>query len=354
MALFAIPNPKKSVQVDFPVEVVKQSVKNINLINDKYKFTSSNEIFNQYTYEALEFLSLGVFIDINLNALNENKTEIVVEVRRKLGSFNQSHEVTKANEHLVKIFDAIAKLTGKTTAEIETLRSSKLPPVRAVQSKSYEADSFATTQAWYEKKWLVVLLCIVFFPVGLYALWKNSSIATGWKVAVTVVLALIVIANLGDSENHNATTTAAAATATDTDPPSGVAIGQVLKTDYFEITVNKAELADRINTGNQFTDLKPEQGITYLVINTTFKNIDNESRMLVDGSVWINYNGKDYEFDKSETIIAEGWGLMLDQINPLTSKTTNLVYKIPSEIKGAAKWQPGRSDSDEVILLGTL
>ncbi|GEP52672.1 hypothetical protein FNO01nite_33440 [Flavobacterium noncentrifugens] len=354
MALFAIPNPKKSIQVDFPVEVVKQSVKNINLINDKYKFTSANEIFNQYTYEALEFLSLGVFIDINLNAVNENKTEIVVEVRRKLGSFNQSHEVTKANEHLVKIFDAIAKLTGKTTAEIETLRSFKSPPVRTVQSKNHETNSFMTTQAWYEKKWLVVLMCIIFFPVGLYALWKNSSIAKGWKIAVTVLLALIVIANLNDNKKAGAPENAELATTADATAPGGVVIGQVLKTDYFEITVNKAELSDQINTGNQFTDLKPEQGITYLVINTTFKNIDNESRMLIDGSVWINYNGKDYEFDKSETVMAEGWGLMLDQINPLTSKTTNLVYKIPSEIKGKAKWQPGRSDDDEVILLGTL
>ena len=63
--------------------------------------------------------------------------------------------------------------------------------------------------------------------------------------------------------------------------------------------------------------------------------------MLMDGSVWINYNGKDYEFDKSESIMAEGWGLVLDQINPLISKTTNLVYKIPAEIKGDIYWQPG-------------
>ena len=76
--------------------------------------------------------------------------------------------------------------------------------------------------------------------------------------------------------------------------------------------------------------------------------------MLTDGSVWVNYNGKDYEFDKSETIMAEGYGLLLDQINPLTSKTTNLVYKIPAEVKGEAYWQPGRASDDERILLGKL
>ena len=120
------------------------------------------------------------------------------------------------------------------------------------------------------------------------------------------------------------------------------------------ITVNKVSLEDRVNTGNEFADLKPEQGNLYLIINASFKNTDNESRMLMDGSVWINYNGKNYEFDKAETVMLEGWGLLLDQINPLTTKTTNLVYKIPAEIKGNAYWQPGRADSDQKILLGNL
>ena len=38
MAVFAIPNPKKSIQVDFPIERVKLSVLNISLENDKYNF----------------------------------------------------------------------------------------------------------------------------------------------------------------------------------------------------------------------------------------------------------------------------------------------------------------------------
>jgi hypothetical protein len=57
-----------------------------------------------------------------------------------------------------------------------------------------------TSNAWYEKTWLVVILCIIFFPVGLYALWKNSSISKGWKIGVTVIIALIVTVNLGDKD----------------------------------------------------------------------------------------------------------------------------------------------------------
>jgi len=131
-----------------------------------------------------------------------------------------------------------------------------------------------------------------------------------------------------------------------------ISIGQVLKTDYFEITVNKVGVGNFVDTGNEFSDLKEEEGSKYIVLNVTFKNIDNESRMIVDGSLFINYNGKDYEFDKSETIIADGWGLMLDQINPLIKKTTKLVYKIPTEISGDIYYKPGRTDKR--IILGSI
>ncbi|WP_211196215.1 FxLYD domain-containing protein [Flavobacterium sp. H122] len=198
MAVLAIPSPKKTTQVDFPIERVKLSVLNINLINDKYKFTTSNEIFNQYTYEALEFLSLGVYIDINLNRLSEDKTEISVEIRRKLGTFNQSHEVTKANEHLVKIFDCIAKLTAKSEEEIENIKQQRV--MKNGNTSNSTSKHREISNAWYEKNWLVILLCVLFFPVGLYALWKNSSIAKGWKIAITVIISLIILTNLGDEK----------------------------------------------------------------------------------------------------------------------------------------------------------
>jgi hypothetical protein len=131
-------------------------------------------------------------------------------------------------------------------------------------------------------------------------------------------------------------------------------VGETLKTNMFEITVNSVKSKSNVNTGNVYSDLKQENGSFYLVLNVTFKNVDKESRMVTDGEIIINYNNTDYKFDHSETIAAEGWGLFLDQINPLTSKTTNLVYKVPTELKGQIFWHPGRTDEDEKILLGTL
>ncbi|MES2543646.1 MAG: DUF4352 domain-containing protein [Bacteroidota bacterium] len=133
-----------------------------------------------------------------------------------------------------------------------------------------------------------------------------------------------------------------------------VKIGDVLHTDYFDVTVSKTSLTETLDTGNKYTDLPKEEGNKYFLLKVTFKNTSDESRLITDGTVWIDYNGKRYEFDKSELVVAEGWGLLLEQINPLISKTTNLAYKLPMEIKGDAYYQPGRSDSDDLIYLGTI
>lgn len=211
------------------------------------------------------------------------------------------------------------------------------------------------TTKWYDNKSTVILLCIFFFPVGLYGLWQNQSISKGWKIAVTAFYALIVLSMFSGKPASNSTAKSNPTTSIPTETPTPVkrlGIDDVVHTKYFDITVNEAKTRDRVSTGNQFSDLQAENGNMYLIINTTFKNTDNESRMIFEGSVWINYNGKDYEFDKSEPIMADGWGLFLEQLNPLTSKTTNLVYKIPTEIKGDIYWQPGRSD--EKIFIGNI
>jgi hypothetical protein len=122
--LHAIPNPKKNLSLDLSLDKVKTGVERISrLSNNKYKFTKSNAVFNQYTYEASEFLSLGVVIDINLSSINENKTDITIEIRRKVGTFNQPNEVTLANQHFDKIIDFISKGITMSDSDYSLLES---------------------------------------------------------------------------------------------------------------------------------------------------------------------------------------------------------------------------------------
>lgn len=121
----AISNPKKTISVDFPLDKVKIGVERIDKLSKQYKFTKSNPIFNQTTFEATELLSFGVYIDINLSSINENKTEIAIEIRRKIGSFDQAHEVTKANQHIENLFETLAKGISYSEAEFTSLQETE-------------------------------------------------------------------------------------------------------------------------------------------------------------------------------------------------------------------------------------
>jgi hypothetical protein len=185
----------------------------------------------------------------------------------------------------------------------------------------------------------------------------NKNLKT---LASASALAFFLFVAYGSDDDKKSTSTTSTTTSTESggsetaEATATKKIGETLPTEYFEVTVNNVKVKKSVSTGNEFADLKAEPGNKYLIMNTTFKNIDNESRMLMDGEILINYNGKDYTFDKSETVMLEGWGLLLDQINPLTSKTTNIVYKIPEELKGVAYYKPGRAGSKDLIELGNI
>lgn len=48
-------------------------------------------------------------------------------------------------------------------------------------------------QKWYDKKWLVILLLVVFYPVGVYALWRGKSFSSSIKILFTVILTIFVL-----------------------------------------------------------------------------------------------------------------------------------------------------------------
>ncbi|SFD63814.1 protein of unknown function [Chitinophaga sp. CF118] len=144
-------------------------------------------------------------------------------------------------------------------------------------------------------------------------------------------------------------------TSTDAPASTAITIRQTLKTQYFDVTVNKVSIVKRINdpSGLGMHHLA-DSGSKFLVLNTTFKNTGSESHMVTDGNVHITYQGKSYNFDNAEIVLMEGYDLFTDQLNPLIVKTTNLVYKIPEEVGGEAFYNPERAKIDETISLGII
>jgi len=46
---------------------------------------------------------------------------------------------------------------------------------------------------WYNKFWLVAILCIIFFPLGIYGFWKGSSLKNGWKILISILIFRLVL-----------------------------------------------------------------------------------------------------------------------------------------------------------------
>lgn len=106
-----IPNPKKTFTIDFTAAEVKAAIMRIpSHLALKYQMHDANDVFSNYTLSALEFLSAGVFVDIHVNAVSDLRSEITIEVRRKIGAFDQWHEVQNANQHIVALTSAMTQL----------------------------------------------------------------------------------------------------------------------------------------------------------------------------------------------------------------------------------------------------
>lgn len=56
---------------------------------------------------------------------------------------------------------------------------------------------------WYDKKTLVIILLIIFFPVGIYALWKNKQFSTITKSIITGVVIFSLIFFIISSQEAN-------------------------------------------------------------------------------------------------------------------------------------------------------
>lgn len=118
---------------------------------------------------------------------------------------------------------------------------------------------------------------------------------------------------------------------------------------YFDVTVNACTISKSIDAGNRYSTLKPDPDARFLIVNATFKNIDNEGRLPLEGSLLISKDGTDFKFDTTETVMSEGYGIRMRSLNPLIKLNTKIVYKVPNELSGEVYWKPGRNAEDKKL-----
>lgn len=105
---------------------------------------------------------------------------------------------------------------------------------------------------WYDNKLVVYLLLIIFFPVGLYALWKNNSFSKGVKIGLTtVVVFLVIIIGSSDKDKQKNKSSTVLDTQVEESSPKLVAEQKVITFQEYFLN-QKAGLynSDYINANN--------------------------------------------------------------------------------------------------------
>jgi len=191
-------------------EAMKKAIPTINGL----KIENADKLQGRFVVKAgVSLYSWGENIPIQLSEISENRTKVQITSSPKTGiMFGGAFDMGKNRKNIENILSSTSQILS---SESET-NTSEIKQTNNLQQTNSQTNNFQTNQnsksmennnsnsnAWYEKTWLVVILCIIFFPVGLYALWKNSSISKGWKIGVTILISIIVLANLGGNDKKS-------------------------------------------------------------------------------------------------------------------------------------------------------
>jgi hypothetical protein len=155
---------------------------------------------------SVSLWSWGENIPIQLSELSNTKTKVQITSSPKTGIlFGGAFDMGKNRKNIEQILSSTSRILSNPQQITETTVNENSSINKSnnltTQNSNLMEQNNNTSNAWYEKTWLVILLCVIFFPVGLYALWKNSSIGKGWKIGVTAIIALIIIANIGNKDD---------------------------------------------------------------------------------------------------------------------------------------------------------
>ena len=178
--MFSLPNPKKTITIEFSIDQVMKGIPRISAASDtKYNVTEINATFNQVTLECSEFLSLGVYIDFNLVKKSDTSTEVTIEIRRKIGSFDTDVEIQNAKYHFTDLVNHLSSVIVLSDYDFNT----KYSAVLANMLNKNNEDA----KPWFAKKNIATLYIIlgivtipfligfILLPVGIYARKKNKE-----------------------------------------------------------------------------------------------------------------------------------------------------------------------------------
>ena len=146
-----------------------------------------------------------------------------------------------------------------------------------------------------------------------------------------VIFIILAAGSVGDSGSSSSSAGSSSKKTAEVKEEEMGKIGEPFVTNHFEVTVSGIKAVDSQKI-DVLTSLDKEEGVKYLIISVSAKNISAESKSLISAGKLILGDGEDkIEIANDETLLSEGYGAFLEEVNPKISKKTKLVYKIPAD-----------------------
>jgi hypothetical protein len=122
----------------------------------------------------------------------------------------------------------------------------------------------------------------------------------------------------------------------------------------FSVTANSCIASSKVGLESEQLEPLPQQDSKFLILDATFKNNSDSSQFIDAGSLLVSYGGKTYTYSGIELIFDLRYSLPATPVNPLVSYRTKLVYRIPGELTGTVRWQPGNNPNGVTVQCGSI
>ena len=121
MVLYSIPNVNESFSIEYSISQIKDGIALIPLLDKKYKIALPDESSDRVTLESKEFLNSAIFVDFNLVTIQENVTDVTIEIRRKKRSFDSYYEVTNGFIVIENLIGQLYKAVALKAFELQEI-----------------------------------------------------------------------------------------------------------------------------------------------------------------------------------------------------------------------------------------
>lgn len=211
---------------------------------------------------------------------------------------------------------------------------------------------------WYDRKWVVILLLIVFFPIGFYALYQNQTFSTTVKWSISgVVILLIVIGSLSEepetttstntSETQDAqkqddkptveesnNSTQEQSTKEQTKQEEKLKLGDSFRLGDFGYVIHDVQTTRKI--GNRFISKEASTNASFVIVSFEIENFSNETETVLTDDIKIkDQRGRTFS-PSSDANTALSMSIdkdfILSQLQPNIAKSTKTVFEVPTQV----------------------